>query len=71
MVYREGSVANPSGNANVPSANNNNNATVSPLVGLRGNGWSISGGTTKLSDYFATNIVTSGTGKFFSVNVKY
>jgi hypothetical protein len=71
MVYREGSVANPSGNASVPNANNNNSATVSPMVGLRGNGWSISGGTTKLSDYFATNTVTSGTGKFFSVNVKY
>ena len=73
MVTREGSVVNPTGNANVPNVNNGNSATVSPMVGLRGNGWSIGGGTTKLSDYFSTSngAVTSGTGRFFSVSVKY
>jgi hypothetical protein len=71
MVTREGSVANPTGNAQTANANNNNSTTVSPMVGLRGNGWSIGGGTTKLSDYFATNTVTTGTGKFFAVSVKY
>ena len=73
MVTREGSVVNPTGNANIPNVNNGNSAIVSPMVGLRGNGWSIGGGTTKLSDYFSTSNgqVTSGTGRFFAVSVKY
>jgi hypothetical protein len=45
----------------------NTNITT-PMVGLRGNGWSIAGGTTLMSDY---PNVTNGTGRFFSINIKY
>jgi hypothetical protein len=53
MVYRAAT-----GNTNINQ----------PMVGIKGNGWAISGGTTLASDY---PNVTSGTGRFFSVNIKF
>jgi len=61
----------------ISRASNTNTAIVNgistacfnnPVVGLRGNGWSISGGTTLLSNY--PNI-TPNTARFYSINIAY
>lgn len=46
------------------------NASFKEMVGLRGNGWSVSGGTATFANQIANAPLPTGQGKFFAINIK-